>query len=53
MKYLKTLFIVRHIRYFFLYRDFTRWWRISEGRFSMYPNPDEVKYLNQVWKGEA
>ena len=45
--------ILRHIRWFYLYWQFTRWW-LHVGRYHwLAPNPGDEIYLDDVWKGEA
>jgi hypothetical protein len=51
-KMIKTLPIIRHIRYLYLSLTFHIWWA-SQGRyFGAVPNPSDMEYLHGVWSGK-
>ena len=49
---MKKWFFIRHIRYFWLTLRFNLWWHRTGSYLGLVPNPNDIEYLEKVWRGE-
>lgn len=45
--------VIRHIRYWVLSIKFALWWGRAGRHLGAFPNPNDIEYLNAVWRGKA
>jgi len=52
MNTLKRLPIIRHLRWYWHARKFYRWWYGLGWHLWVFPNPADLEFLDDVWKGK-
>lgn len=53
MARLARLWGIRHVRWVVLSMSFWDWWDTYGCHYGAVPNPADLQYLEDVWKGEA
>jgi hypothetical protein len=52
MNTLKRLPIIRHLRWYWHTQKFLRWWYGIGSYFWICPNPADLDFLDDIWKGK-
>ena len=51
MKRWKRWPIIRHVRWYMLQRNYWEWWYEVGFMLGAFPNPADLKYMQDVWEG--
>jgi hypothetical protein len=49
---MKTLWGIRHLRFYFWQWKFWRWWEAIGHHLGACPNPADLEFLEDVWQGK-